>query len=52
MFLLSETRQQSMEFLNILVNKSKEDTNNLTERHRRVHSDISQVGKAIDKVCI
>lgn len=41
-----------MVFLRILLNKSVEDTNNLTDKHKRVHSDISKVGKAIDKVCI
>lgn len=41
-----------MGILKSLLNKSVEDTKNLANKHRNVHSDVSKLGKAIDKVCI
>lgn len=41
-----------MAFLKTCVVKSKQETQRLAVEHRELHSTVSKVGKAIDRVCI
>lgn len=34
-----------------IIDKSKEETQKLAVEHRELHSTVSKVGKAIDRVC-
>lgn len=51
-FIFSESKQSSLALLKTCVAKSKQETQRLAIEHRELHSTVSKVGKAIDRVCI
>lgn len=50
MYLFLENKVSSINFISNLIHKSKEKTQKLAIEHRELHSTVSKVGKAIDRV--
>lgn len=49
--LFSGSNEELLARLKILMTKSKQETQELAIDHRVLHSTVSKVGKAIDRVC-
>jgi hypothetical protein len=47
---VSENKVSSINCISNLIHKSKEKTQKLAIEHRELHSTVSKVGKAIDRV--
>lgn len=47
-----ENKKIPFDLLKTFVDKSKDETQKLAIEHRELHSTVSKVGKAIDRVCM